>query len=355
MGTAKFEDDVNSHITFRNQARYAHYHRDVRITEAQIDATSLDADPLSTPLGQIEVLRNQIAVNSTETFLQDQADVIMKFNTGSFRHTLVAGAEGGRETSSPYRQRFDLTTVPEANLLHPDTSQPFAGIVPGTGITDTHVTAVSAGAYVLDTVNLLPKLDLTGGVRVGRCDATVDQSLPVVPTSPFKRVDVMPSWRSALVFKPVAAGSIYFSYGTSFNPSAETLALTVATQNAPPEESRTFEVGTKWDLFARKLSLRAAAFRTDKTNARETVNATTVVLSGSQRVSGVQVKASGYITSRWEILASYSYLNGKVTGSQVLPQSVGAQLANVPRNTFSTWSTFELPWRLSVGGGADFV
>ena len=123
----------------------------------------------------------------------------------------------------------------------------------------------------------------------------------------------MPSWRGALVFKPVAGGSIYFDYGTSFNPSAETLALTVATQNAPPEESRTFEVGTKWDLFARKLSLRAAAFRTDKTNARETVNATTVVLSGSQRVSGVQIQANGYITSRWEILASYAYLDGKVT------------------------------------------
>ena len=146
-----------------------------------------------------------------------------------------------------------------------------------------------------------------------RFDATVDQSLPVTPTSPFKRVDVMPSWRGALVFKPVAGGSIYFDYGTSFNPSAETLALTVATQDAPPEESRTFEVGTKWDLFARKLSVRAAAFRTDKTNARETVNATTVVLSGSQRVNGVQIQANGYITSRWEILASYAYLDGVVT------------------------------------------
>ena len=45
MGTVKFEHDVNSHITFRNQARYAHYHRDVRITEPQIDATTLDPDP----------------------------------------------------------------------------------------------------------------------------------------------------------------------------------------------------------------------------------------------------------------------------------------------------------------------
>jgi catecholate siderophore receptor len=279
----------------------------------------------------------------------------MRFRTGPLRHTLVTGAEGGRETSSPYRERFDLSTVPETSLLHPDTSQAFAGTVPGGGITDTHVTAISVGAYALDTVSLLPKLDVTAGVRVDRFDATVNQSLPVTPASPFKRVDVMPSWRGALVYKPVAGASIYFDYGTSFNPSAETLALTVATQDAPPEANRTFEVGTKWDLYSRKLSLRAAAFRTDKTNARETVNATTVVLSGSQRVNGFQFQANGYLTSRWEVLASYAYLDGFVTKSVVFPLSVGAQLANVPKNTFSTWSNFQLPWRLSVGGGADFV
>ncbi len=188
----------------------------------------------------------------------------MKFRTGSLRHTVVTGVEGGRETSSPYRQRFNLATVTKINLLHPDTGQPFAGIVPPSGITDTHATAISVGAYAIDTVNLLPKLDLMGGVRLDRFDVTVDQSLPVTPDSPFKRVDVMPSWRGALVFKPVARASIYFDYGTSFNPSAETLALTVATQDAAPEESHTFEVGTKWDLFARKLSVRAAAFRTDR-------------------------------------------------------------------------------------------
>jgi catecholate siderophore receptor len=354
MGTVKFEHDISSAITVRNQVRYAHYHRDVRVTEAQIDTTTLDPDPLATPLSQIDVLRNQITVNSTETFLQDQADATMRFRTGRLRHSLVSGAEGGRETSSPYRQRFDLTTVPEASLLHPDTSQPFAGTVPYSGITDTNVTAISVGAYALDTVSLLPKLDVTGGVRVDRFDASVNQTLPL-PAAQFNRVDVMPSWRAALVYKPVAGASIYFDYGTSFNPSAETLALTVATQNAPPETNRTFEVGTKWDLYSRKLSLRAAAFRTDKTNARETVNATTVVLSGSQRVNGFQVQANGYLTSRWEILASYAYLDGFVTRSLVFPLSVGAQLANVPKNTFSTWSNFQLPWRLSVGGGADFV
>jgi len=355
MGTVKFEHDINEHISVRNQARYAHYHREVRITEAQIDTSTLDPDPLHTPLSQIDVLRNQITVNSTETFLQDQADVTMRFHTGYLRHTLVAGAEGGRETSSPYRQRYDLTTVPETSLLHPNPSDPFTGIVPGSGITDTNVTAISAGAYVIDTVDLQPKLALTAGVRVDRFDASTHQSEPVTPASPFNRLDVMPSYRGALVYKPVAGASIYFDYGTSFNPSAETLALTVATQNAPPEENRTFEVGAKWDLYSQKLSLRAAGFRTDKTNARETVDATTVVLSGSQRVNGFQIQANGYLTSRWELLASYAYLDGFVTRSLVFPLSVGAQLANVPRNTFSTWSNFQLPWRFSVGGGADFV
>src|SRR5258708_4643685 len=84
-----------------------------------------ETNPLATPLGQIGVIRSQIAVNSTETFLQDQADVTMKFRTGSLLHTVVSGVEGGRETSSPYRQRFNLATVPKTNLLHPDTSQPF--------------------------------------------------------------------------------------------------------------------------------------------------------------------------------------------------------------------------------------
>src|SRR5207253_10729129 len=121
---------------------------------------------------------------------------------------------------------------------------------------------------------------------------------------------------------------------TSFNPSAEALSLTVATaqENAAPEKNRTFEVGTKWDLASRKLSLRAAAFQTDKTNARETVNATAVELSGSQRVRGVQVQANGHVTNRWDVLASYAYLDGKVVGSQLFPLSVGADyLAEIGR------------------------
>ena len=357
VGTIKAEHTVNANITLRNQVRYAHYDRDARITEAQI-GTTFGGTPvlLSTPLDDIRVNRNEITVNSLETFLQDQADATLHFKTGFLRHRLVTGVEGGRETSSPYRPRYDINSVPKTSLLHPDTSQAFAGSILSATTTDLKVTAVSVGAYAVDTVKLAPRLDLTGGVRVDRFDASLVQPLPA--NSPdLGRVDVMPSWRSALVFKPAAEGSIYFAYGTSFNPSAETLSLSASTQVLAPEENKTMEVGSKWDLFSRKLSARASVFRTTKENARETdpTNSLLTVLAGTQRVDGFQIQSYGYLTSRWEILASYAYLKSKEVASRFFPAAVGYPLANVPRNTFSVWSSYDLPWHLGVGGGADFV
>jgi len=168
----------------------------------------------------------------------------------------------------------------------------------------------------------------------------------------------MLSERGAVVYKPRPNGSIYFAYGTSFNPSAEALSLTAGSVNAPPEKNKTYEFGTKWDLLSSRLSLRSSVFRTEKTNARETdpANALLVVLSGNQRVDGFELETSGRLTTKWQVLASYALLDSRLVSSRFFPAAVGAQLANVPRNTFSLWTNYELPWRrLSLGGGAQFV
>ena len=93
--------------------------------------------------------------------------------------------------------------------------------------------------------------DLTGGFRWDRFDTDYTQS--VAPAAAFNRVDEMPSWRAALVYKPVSIGSIYFDAGTSFNPSAESLSLSASTANLPPEKNRTYEFGTKWDFPHNRL------------------------------------------------------------------------------------------------------
>ena len=348
MGTAKFEHDFSPGITMRSQARYANYGRDARITEAKV--TTSPAVTPETALADIDVTRNQIAVNSGETFFENQTDVIFTFRTGLIRHKLVTGVEAGRETSDPIRYGF--AGVPSTSLLNPDTHDLFTG----TQSVRSRVNAatVSVGSYVLDTLRFGQHWELTGGVRVDRFDADYHQSFPT-PELQFNRVDVMTSWRGAVVYKPASNGSVYFDYGNSFNPSAESLSLSAANVDTSPEENKTYEVGTKWDF--RKLSMGAAAFRTDKTNAREpSVDDPTLnVLSGGQQVNGIQLEVNGRLTSRWQIFSGYAYLDSRVVDSLAFPLSIGAQLANVPRNAFNLWSSYRLTKKLEVGGGSQFV
>jgi catecholate siderophore receptor len=350
VATARVEHDVNSWIKVSNQARYGHYKRAVQITEAKVAGT-IDLD---TPLEDIDVNRNQIAVNSLETFLDDQLDATFNFNTGFLKHSVVTGVEGGRETSSP--TRFAWTGVPTTSLLSPDESQPFSGT--SAVSSDVHAISISFGAYAVDTVRLGRHFDVIGGLRWDRFDTDYNSTSPTAAApSHFSRVDQQPSYRAAFVYKPVNYGSVYFEYGTSFNPSAETLALSAGTADLSPEKNRTYEVGTKWDLPSKRLSVDAAVFQTTKENARETspTNPLLVVLAGTQRVNGFQVSVTGRITNRWQLLSSYAYLDGKVIASQFFPAAIGAQLANVPKNTFNAWTTYNLPWRFTAGAGTQFV
>jgi catecholate siderophore receptor len=55
------------------------------------------------------------------------------------------------------------------------------------------------------------------------------------------------------------------------------------------------------------------------------------------------------------MLSSYAYLDGKLIASKAFPQFVGSRLGNVPNQTFNLWTTYDLPWRLTAGSGAQFV
>ena len=357
--TARVEHDLDHGITLRNVIRYANEGRNAQITEPQTTTCPIPpaaptigcAEP-GMPLSSIIVTRNEINVDSVETMLDDQLDATFRFKTGSVKHTLVTGLEGMRETSDPNRNT--ITGVPTTGLLNPNESQPYtATSVPSTQV---KVTALTLGVYALDTVQLGSKFELTGGGRWDDFDADYNQY--IAPASRFSQVIGLPSWRGALVYKPAPSGSVYVDAGNSYDPSAETLSLSALTANTPPEKNLTFEGGTKWDLAAGKFSVNGSVFRTDKTNAREPdpTNPLLDVLGGHERVNGVQAAVSGYLTSRWELLSSYAYLDSYVVSSQYYPQSVGVELANVPRNTFNFWSTYRVPWKkIEFGAGGNFV
>jgi catecholate siderophore receptor len=347
IGTARVEHDVNRHVTLRNQVRYANYVRDALITEAQIPTTVT----LSTPLDTIQVTRHEIGVNSVESYLDEQLDLTAHFEAGGIKQDIVAGVEAGRETSDPTRPTW--TNVPTTSLLNPNPYQALTGQVAITSV--VHTTAYSAAAYLLDTFKFGKHWSLTGGLRWDRFDSNYSQTL--APVTAFNRVDEMPSWRGAIVYKPVSFGSLYVDAGTSFNPSAESLSLSASTASLPPEKNRTYEAGTKWDFPHNRLSLRAAVFQTTKLNAREPdpTNSLLNVLAGTQRVNGAEVEVRARLMNGWNLQSSYANLDGRVVNSQYYPAAIGAQLANVPRNTFNFWMTERAPWHWELGEGGVFV
>ncbi len=210
---------------------------------------------------------------------------------------------------------------------------------------------------------------LTGGLRYDRFD--IDYSSVASTGAPayasgartnLSRVDEMVSWRAGLVYKPVENGSVYLGYGTSFNPSAEGLTLnntaTAANNvNLDPEQSRTVELGTKWDLLEDRLQLTAAVFRTDKTNARTEDPADptdTVVLDGEQRVQGIEVGFAGSLTDDWRVFGGYTLLDSEVVASNN-PLEVGRELMNTPRHSANLWTVYDLPRGFQVGAGLQFT
>jgi catecholate siderophore receptor len=100
--------------------------------------------------------------------------------------------------------------------------------------------------------------------------------------------------------------------------------------------------------------LTAAVYRTEKTNAR-TRNATNdpFVLDGRQRVDGIEFGVSGQVTSRWTMLAGLSMMDSDIAAS-ANPAEQGANLALVPQSSFNLWTTYQAPFGLTVGGGAQF-
>jgi catecholate siderophore receptor len=154
---------------------------------------------------------------------------------------------------------------------------------------------------------------------------------------------------------------VYAAWSTSSNPSGETSGnggqeVTAANGDLDPEKNRNYELGTKWDFFGDDLSLTAALFRTEKTNARITDpdNSTYQVLDGEQRVDGFEFTYTGKLTSKWKVYGGYTYMESELVKT-TLAADKGNHMPSTPRNNFNLWSTYELIPKLTIGAGATFV
>src|SRR6185295_9103538 len=88
---------------------------------------------------------------------------------------------------------------------------------------------------------------------------------------PVSGLNDLVSPRAGIIYKPIAALSLYGTYSVSYLPRSgdQFSSLTTITRQVEPEKFDNYEVGVKWDASDR-LSLTTSAYRLDRTNMRST-------------------------------------------------------------------------------------
>ncbi|HZT75916.1 MAG TPA: TonB-dependent siderophore receptor [Vicinamibacterales bacterium] len=284
--------------------------------------------------------------------LFNQTDLTSTVSTGSVRHTLLVGAELGRQQTDNFRNTgyFNNTSttllVPYAN---PTITTPVTWRQSATDA-DNHVRTAVAAAYAQDQIDLTRVVQVVGGVRFDTFDLAYHNNRT---GDDLDRVDHLVSPRAGLVIKPAAALSLYSSYTISWLPSSgdQFSSLTTITEQVKPEKFTNYEAGAKWDL-ARGLALTTAVYRLDRTNTRATDpnDPTRILQTGGQRTNGYELGISGQVTPRWQIAGGYAFTDAFVT-SAVTAAPAGATVAQVPRHTFSLWNLYQLQPKVGVGAG----
>ncbi len=373
IGTIKVEHDINDNFTLTNTAVFNKSKNNYLWTQPDDSKGNVVNDKVWRRINS--------RITDTEIFT-DQLALTGKLNTGIIQHKLNMGAEysdqksdkGNYNTSYPgylgtttggFNSDCAINDAWCTSLTNPNSKDQWLGTAIANKATTTTKTKVTS-VYLLDNIELNPKWLVDLGARWDKFDT---EQVTHATGQKIENDKDFFTYQAGITFKPVKNGSIYTSFATSANPvgvdggdGSESIGQ--AYMDLKPEESRTFEIGTKWNILNDRLNLTAAIFRTEKQNTRIQLDASTYTNGGESKVDGIELSATGKITDKWDITAGYSYLDSELTdpgpsctraGVCTYPNPAkGKQLPNVPENSATLWTTYKVLPQLTLGAGAFY-
>ena len=388
IGTVRVEHSFNNNWTVRNTTRYSQTSQDFIWTQP-------DDSKGNIYFGQVWRRINS-RITDVETIV-NQTDVYGELKTGSITHSIAAGLEFSREkgendayTVATGSGDIVTGTPPVANpnwscgpnigarggynctdLFNPNPHDPWNGTITRNDNPSLAETTTKA-AYIFDTIQLTPQWLINAGVRFDKYSTETTSSIvrtagPTLGTrTHFSQDDNLFNYQLGVVFKPLPIGSVYASYSTSSTPANATLAqgsesqaLNATTIDLDPERNRNYELGTKWDVLGNKLSLTAALFRAETTNARITLQDGTIAMVGEKKIEGVELGFAGNVFEQWQIFGGYTHLRSELSKAGGSGAAFGLQdgksFPNTPDDSFSLWSTYNFLQKFTVGAGAYYM
>lgn len=381
---ARVEHVFSPQLRLSNQTRWS-----------KTDREALYSVPTGYTAATRTVATQRQAYRRENTALTNLTNLAASFETGTVHHTLATGLEFAAEDSRA--DRFPTNGVlgnPGSTPVGaPDPRRILSGLVGLVPIQTADVSINTAAVYAHDTARFGQHWEVTGGVRLERYDVNLESRTAAgAPQGPdgYERTDTTVSGKVGVVFKPAPNGSIYGAVSSAALPPASYLSNPdisrdgdnafpgwSAGQNSatsPVQRSTNYEVGAKWELFKERLLATVAGFWTERTSIAQagTVNGVANAFAGygEQRVSGVQLGASGYLTRAWALFGGLLFMDSErrhgpeVDAARLAANPAdygtktttnGDELAFTPNVTANLWTTYRLPFGLTVGGGVQHV
>lgn len=265
--------------------------------------------------------------------------------TGNVSHNWLAGFEYGKITTG---YGFIVAPYTPSNIFNPQYPgqatgplvEPFPGVDSGSN---------TQAIYVQDLIDFGNGIKALLGGRYDELETFSQERFS--GSAKTEKSDSAFSPRAGLVWQPRDDVSYYSSWAKSFTPNN---GRDVNGNNFEPQEGEQFEVGVKYDLNPR-LSINAAVFDYTRQNVVTTDpnNPTFNIAVGEQQSQGIEFEVFGEVMPGWEVIASYNYIDAKITQDNRLP--VGDQLTGVPENAFGLFNKFNLGrfglsrWSLTAG------
>ena len=421
IGTLKLEHDITEDLTLTNIASFSKSKNDYLWSQPDdskgnfYKLTIDDANKIVTDSSLSGNIWRRVnnRITDTEAF-SDQLSLSGKFKTGALEHSFITGAEytkqdadrtsylidGADSTGNAYSS-CNTNAINTGNctpVLNPNPNQQWNGTKTTIGQDLYNTKTDTASIYALDSIKFNSQWILDLGLRWDQFKSDYEMTYgannaDTKPTKDNNQNEIAPkravgekvkyasdsdffNYQIGLTFKPAENGAIYASYATSANPVGvdagdgsegistpgrnTTNEQAIAINNLKPEEVRTMELGTKWDLFNNKLNLTAAIFRTEKTNTRSTDTDGFTRNIGETRVDGFELGLNGNITDKWAASLGYTYLDSelvdggftKVNNIYVPNPNNGNQIENVAKNSATLWTTYAFTPAFTLGAFA---
>lgn len=367
MATAKFEFDLNDTTVLRNITRYG---------QSSMKRVVTGINGITATGGQDTwtVARSRQGLDQSNEIIANQTSVNSSFDTAGLKHSLSAGVELLMEKQNTNTLAVPTgVVVPAANLYRPyaNVSLPMPIKNGATAEGQTKTVAL----YLFDAIDLNNEWQLNTGLRYERYNtesrtvslstAAANPTLPVgtlIPSKVTKSDDLL-SWKLGSVYKVAKNGRLYGVYATSLTPpGSSNFSLSSAANNingplADPQKTTNLELGTKWDLLDKSLSLTAAFYRTDSKNEIVQVDSVTNAFAqfGKRRVEGFEIGVVGQINPDWQVTAGAATMKTKVLQGSTGNNAAGAATRWSPDLTATLWSSYKVTPNFTIGGGLRYT